>query len=144
MATSSWPSSPRKLLEARYNTFVAGDVDFILESHHPETRAQVDRASIQAWSKESQWHGFEVESERVEGDKAFLRFAVRYTRGTETFTHREDAEFRKSDAKWMYFDSQFPKQESIKRDGEKTGRNDPCPCGSGKKFKKCHGAAVAA
>ena len=24
--------------------------------------------------------------------------------------------------------------------GEKVGRNDPCPCGSGKKFKKCHGA----
>jgi preprotein translocase subunit SecA len=22
------------------------------------------------------------------------------------------------------------------------GRNDPCPCGSGKKFKKCHGAAA--
>jgi preprotein translocase subunit SecA len=26
--------------------------------------------------------------------------------------------------------------------GEKVGRNDPCPCGSGKKFKKCHGAEV--
>ena len=25
------------------------------------------------------------------------------------------------------------------RDGEKVGRNDPCPCGSGKKFKHCHG-----
>ena len=24
--------------------------------------------------------------------------------------------------------------------GEKIGRNDPCPCGSGKKYKKCHGA----
>jgi uncharacterized protein YecA (UPF0149 family) len=24
--------------------------------------------------------------------------------------------------------------------GDKTGRNEPCPCGSGKKFKKCHGA----
>jgi preprotein translocase subunit SecA len=23
--------------------------------------------------------------------------------------------------------------------GEKTGRNDPCPCGSGKKYKQCHG-----
>ena len=23
--------------------------------------------------------------------------------------------------------------------GEKVGRNDPCPCGSGKKYKKCHG-----
>jgi hypothetical protein len=27
---------------------------------------------------------------------------------------------------------------------EKIGRNDPCPCGSGKKYKKCHGAATAA
>jgi preprotein translocase subunit SecA len=25
------------------------------------------------------------------------------------------------------------------RGGEKVGRNDPCPCGSGKKYKKCHG-----
>jgi preprotein translocase subunit SecA len=27
-----------------------------------------------------------------------------------------------------------------RRTGEKVGRNDPCPCGSGKKYKKCHGA----
>ena len=25
------------------------------------------------------------------------------------------------------------------RDGEKVGRNEPCPCGSGKKYKQCHG-----
>jgi preprotein translocase subunit SecA len=25
------------------------------------------------------------------------------------------------------------------RDGRKVGRNEPCPCGSGKKFKHCHG-----
>ncbi len=29
--------------------------------------------------------------------------------------------------------------ESVKRDEPKVGRNDPCPCGSGKKFKKCCG-----
>jgi preprotein translocase subunit SecA len=32
-------------------------------------------------------------------------------------------------------------QPSQRRTGEKVGRNDPCPCGSGKKYKKCHGAA---
>jgi preprotein translocase subunit SecA len=32
------------------------------------------------------------------------------------------------------------KQETVRRDGEKVGRNDPCPCGSGKKYKNCHGA----
>jgi preprotein translocase subunit SecA len=32
-------------------------------------------------------------------------------------------------------------QQVIRR--EKIGRNDPCPCGSGKKYKKCHGAAAS-
>ncbi len=32
------------------------------------------------------------------------------------------------------------KTETVKREGEKVGRNDPCSCGSGKKYKKCHGA----
>ena len=32
------------------------------------------------------------------------------------------------------------KQEPVKREGKKVGRNDPCPCGSGKKYKKCCGA----
>jgi preprotein translocase subunit SecA len=32
-----------------------------------------------------------------------------------------------------------PKGQTVKREGKKTGRNDPCPCGSGKKYKKCCG-----
>jgi preprotein translocase subunit SecA len=31
-------------------------------------------------------------------------------------------------------------QQTVHRSNEKVGRNDPCPCGSGKKYKKCHGA----
>ena len=36
-----------------------------------------------------------------------------------------------------------PKQETVVRAHPKVGRNDPCPCGSGKKYKKCHGATEA-
>ena len=32
------------------------------------------------------------------------------------------------------------KKQPVRNKGEKVGRNDPCPCGSGKKYKKCHGA----
>jgi len=32
--------------------------------------------------------------------------------------------------------------QPIRRESPKIGRNDPCPCGSGLKFKKCHGAAL--
>ncbi|MDO9155795.1 MAG: SEC-C metal-binding domain-containing protein, partial [Sediminibacterium sp.] len=37
-----------------------------------------------------------------------------------------------------YYDPTPVKQEPVKV-GPKIGRNDPCPCGSGKKFKSCHG-----
>src|SRR5262245_55113118 len=37
-------------------------------------------------------------------------------------------------------DDAIPK--TVRRDEPKVGRNDPCPCGSGKKYKKCHGAAA--
>ncbi len=33
-----------------------------------------------------------------------------------------------------------PETQTLKREGKKVGRNDPCPCGSGKKYKKCCGA----
>ena len=36
------------------------------------------------------------------------------------------------------------KVKTIRRDQPKVGRNDPCPCGSGKKYKKCHGASQSA
>jgi preprotein translocase subunit SecA len=35
-----------------------------------------------------------------------------------------------------------PRPETFVRDTRKVGRNDPCPCGSGKKFKNCHGSLV--
>jgi preprotein translocase subunit SecA len=43
----------------------------------------------------------------------------------------------------MYFSSGDTSQPStVKRKEAKVGRNDPCPCGSGKKYKKCHGTAA--
>ena len=38
------------------------------------------------------------------------------------------------------FSSPVVRRESIRREGPKIGRNDPCPCGSGQKYKKCHGS----
>jgi uncharacterized protein len=36
------------------------------------------------------------------------------------------------------------KVDAVRRGAPKVGRNDPCPCGSGRKFKQCHGAAASA
>ncbi|HEU4520484.1 MAG TPA: SEC-C metal-binding domain-containing protein, partial [Thermoanaerobaculia bacterium] len=43
----------------------------------------------------------------------------------------------------MFFSGSGPSQpQTVKRTDQKVGRNDPCPCGSGKKYKKCHGTAA--
>jgi uncharacterized protein len=41
---------------------------------------------------------------------------------------------------WQLTEAQRYRVETIRRDTPKVGRNDPCPCGSGRKFKTCHGA----
>jgi len=45
---------------------------------------------------------------------------------------------------WTWTHRQRFHVETIRRDTPKVGRNDPCPCGSGKKFKACHGAEQCA
>jgi len=54
--------------------------------------------------------------------------------------HHEISRFLKKDGNWYFVDGQLvpPKPEIRKQ--PKVGRNEPCPCGSGKKFKKCCGA----
>ena len=42
------------------------------------------------------------------------------------------------DVRQYFFEKRIP--PTVRRDSPKVGRNDPCPCGSGKKFKNCHGA----
>ena len=51
-------------------------------------------------------------------------------------TIHEDANSR-SDGEQQ---SAEPRQAPVTREGRKVGRNEPCPCGSGKKYKQCHGA----
>ena len=41
-------------------------------------------------------------------------------------------------------EAEAPRQETVTRGQARVGRNEPCPCGSGKKYKKCHGASEAA
>jgi SEC-C motif-containing protein len=58
-----------------------------------------------------------------------------------TQNHHERSEFVRRDGDWYFHDGQVLVQAPLRSD--KVGRNEPCPCGSGKKFKKCHGRAGA-
>ena len=62
----------------------------------------------------------------------------------QTESERRSAIRESHEVKQEYTDEELesedtPKQMPIRRDAPKIGRNDPCPCGSGKKYKNCHG-----
>jgi uncharacterized protein YchJ len=74
---------------------------------------------------------------RISDDRFTVHSLCRYKERDQEVEHKEIAEFRKADdQKWYYYDSKRP-ASTYRREEPKIGRNDPCPCGSGKKYKKC-------
>ncbi|MFA5810889.1 MAG: YchJ family metal-binding protein [bacterium] len=139
MIRFGWPKSPKALLEARYKAFVDSDIDFIIASCHPEIRDKQNREEIEKWSRSAKWRGLEIQEHREEGGTGFVTFTCSYEENGQDVEHKEIAEFRKADdQKWYYYDSRKP-ATTVRREAPKIGRNDPCPCGSGKKYKKCCG-----
>ena len=79
-----------------------------------------------------------VEGGKEDDEKGTVKFSFRYRKAGRDFSQLEIASFRRVDGDWRYDDSEVnPKSPPVRV--EKVGRNDPCPCGSGKKFKKCCG-----
>jgi SEC-C motif domain protein len=131
------------LMRARYTAYVVGEIDYILNSVHPESPGDADRASTEAWSKAAEWVRLEI-IETAQGaeqdEQGIVEFAAHFKLRNIPQKHHERALFKKHKGKWMYFDGEEKRPEPIRV--QKVGRNDPCPCGSGKKYKKCCGAAA--
>lgn len=129
------------LMRARYSAYAKGEVDFILASHSPKDRGDLSREDIAQWANSSEWQGLEIVSTQQgqEGDsKGIVEFKAHYMQDRARFTHHEKAIFEKDGDQWFFADGHIV-NEPQKRESPKVGRNDPCPCGSGKKFKKCCG-----
>jgi SEC-C motif-containing protein len=126
------------LMRSRYTAFAVRDVVHLLRSWHPLTRpAAIDPDTI------PEWHGLRImrTEEGREGDsKGVVEFEATFSAGQGRGLLREASRFVREDGQWFYVDGDH--QESAvaaSKKETKTGRNDPCPCGSGRKFKKCCG-----
>ena len=128
------------LMRARYSAHVKTEVDFIYETTHPDKRSDVEKRKVASWSRKSDWLGLQITATQdggLEDDKGVVEFTARYREKGKIYVHREIAHFVRQDNRWYFLDGESPKQVQSVRQGPKIGRNDPCPCGSGKKFKKC-------
>lgn len=130
-----------QLMRARYSAYAIAEMDFIFESTHPDYREGYDHEGTKAWAENSEWLGLEIISTDKGGaDDSIgeVEFIARFKEENGTLQeHHEHGQFRKEKGCWYFTEGVMHKQRPIV--STKVGRNEPCPCGSGTKYKKCCG-----
>lgn len=131
------PLTAEALMRSRYTAYTRRDDTYLLNTWHPDTCPTDPHPSRDDGNL---WTGLDIlrtEAGR-EGDKeGIVEFLAHCkTNGTATQLH-ETSRFTHDGERWFYVDGVG--QQPVRREAPKVGRNNPCPCGSGKKFKKCCG-----
>ena len=130
------------LMRARYTAYVTEHIPFLKDSAVKAVQDEFDEEESTAWSRAARWHGLEIIRTEggQKGDKTgVVEFRATYTANGEFCNHHEVSTFVKEKGGWKFEDGEIVKDEPIRREEPKVGRNDLCPCGSGKKYKKCCG-----
>jgi SEC-C motif-containing protein len=112
---------------------VKKNVDYIKATQSPARRSEINWEETESWANNSKWDHLEI----VAANDNQVEFIAYYAVDGKQVRHHERSTFVQVDGKWYFDDGEIVKPGTIKRDGDKVGRNDPCPCGSGKKYKKC-------
>lgn len=137
---SEKPETAELMMRSRYSAYVKEEIDYIEKTTHPESLKQFDKESTAKWAKESKWEGLEivsVEKGQVGDDIGNVEFKAKYVENKVTHTHHEMSVFKKHNDSWYFHTGDKAPQKPVVNESTKIGRNDPCPCGSGKKYKKC-------
>ncbi len=118
-------SSPQELMRSRYTAYVKADVTYLLLSTVQENRHADDAELIREFSSSVEWLKLDVLNayENIVEFKAYYRDA----QGIKVL--HEKSNFILEDDTWVYVNGELY--------NSKIERNESCPCGSGKKFKKC-------
>lgn len=130
------------LMRARYSAYVTGNVDFLGASLDEDGREAFDADSAREWAETAQWKGFEivgVEGGGADDDEGVVEFRAEFEANGSAQEHHERSYFQKIDGRWCFIEGEVFGSDPYVREGPKVGRNDPCPCESGKKYKKCCG-----
>lgn len=133
-----------KLMRSRYSAFVLRDGNYLLATLAQEQRDGFDAPSIA--NDQTRWLGLEIVDCAAGGvldQTGKVEFIARFIENGQTLALHERSNFERRDGKWFYVNGVFPdadgqsSKDAFALVPSKVGRNDPCPCGSGKKHKKC-------
>ncbi|MDP2227280.1 MAG: YchJ family metal-binding protein, partial [Moraxellaceae bacterium] len=128
--------------------YLNGNIDFLMKTTLPSSREGSDEAAMRAWAESAEWTGLDIVSTQdgdADSHHGAVEFVANYKLNGIAQRHHEKSVFVKHEGRWYFKDGEVVYSGPAEKPmpivkGERTGRNDPCSCGSGKKFKKCCGA----
>ncbi|VAX08399.1 UPF0225 protein YchJ [hydrothermal vent metagenome] len=131
--------SAEALMRSRYSAYAKGEFVYLSDSLHPDHRNDHDPAATQRWAANSDWIKLVVAEVAEKDDEGTVEFIATYRDKGIIQAHHEVAQFKCEDGRWYYVDGKLVPPETQRLETPKVGRNEPCTCGSGKKYKKCCG-----
>ncbi len=123
-------TSAELLLRSRYTAFVYKNSGHLMASWHSRTRPK----ALNHEDFQVVWLGIEIherEKGGPEDDSGTIEFTTSYIEKGRLCLLREKSRFLKEQQLWYYLNG------TVEIDQKKIERNRSCPCGSGKKFKRC-------
>jgi SEC-C motif-containing protein len=133
------------LMRSRYSAYVKHAYAHLGSSLSAEQRKDFDPDEAKRWAESSEWLGLTIHRTDKGGPEdttGVVEFTARFKVEGKEQEHYEAASFNREDGKWVYSGTANGPGQTVRHEKPKPGRNDPCPCGSGKKYKKCCGAAA--
>lgn len=125
------PPDAEAVMRSRYTAYQQRNNAWLIATWHPSQRTPELTAALDADTQQTEWLSLNVISHDVqkETNEAFVTFFARYKDNQQPSAIYERSRFLLEDQHWYYIDGVHLH----------AGRNDPCPCGSAKKYKKCCG-----
>jgi len=146
------------LMRSRYTAYTRAKIDYLKKTLAPESRSDFDENNTREWAQQAKWISLEIlstEKGHAEDSKGTVEFMAKYEHDGVVLEHHEVSQFRKSEnGDWYFVDGDahthkegethehHAKPQTVIREEAKIGRNEPCTCGSGKKYKKCCGSLL--
>ncbi len=132
------PTTAEQLMRSRYVAYVTGKGDYLSRSWHSATRPEEITAADLEGLAPGSLTVVAVKRGAPSDSRGIVEFIARFTRQDEPIELHEVARFEREEGIWRYRDGQIRPTATA----AVPGRNEPCSCGSGRKYKKCCGRAA--
>lgn len=125
------PEYALELMKSRYSAYALGKGSYLVQTSVKEHRYDADAALIDEFSRNSEWIKLQIVQSSEAAVTAMVEFKAYYRENDTVKLHHEKSNFIKEEGEWLYAEGRLFNTV--------IGRNEPCPCGSGKKYKRCCG-----